>query len=105
MFEKVIAFIVLAACVVLAIHMAMPAARQRWMEERARQAWARTRRGWRWLAGWRQRRDFRRVAETEAAAAIKRARSGSRMVEGEWDGNVYHPKSFDGKGRDKRDLH
>ena len=105
MFEKVLAFVVLLACVVIAVHMALPAARQRWMEERGRAVWARARRAWFWLASWRQRRDFRKVAETEAAAAIKRARSGSRIVEGEWDGNVYRPKSFDGKKRDKRDLH
>ena len=61
--------------------------------------------GWAWLAGWRRRRDYKRVAEAEAEAAIKRARAGSRIVEGEWDGNVYRPKNFDGKKRDKRDLH
>ena len=105
MFEKVLALVVLIACVVVGIHMALPAARQQRMEQRGRQAWARVRRGWLWLSTWRQRRDFRRVAQAEADAAIKRARSGSRIVEGEWDGNVYRPKSFDGKKRDKRDLH
>ena len=39
----------------------------------------------------------RRRARREAEAAIRRAREA-----GEWQGNVYRPKSFKGK---KRDLH
>jgi len=105
MFETTLAALVLLTCIVLAVHMALPAARQRWMEAQGRKALASLRRGWHYLANWRRRRDFKRVAEAEAQAAIKRARSGSRMVEGEWDGNVYRPKSFDPKKRDKRDLH
>ena len=105
MFEKAIALIVLLACVLVAVPMALPAKKQRWMEDRARRAWAQLRRGWLWASGWRRRRDFKKVAAAEAEAAIKRARSGSRIVEGEWDGNVYRPKNFDGKKRDKRDLH
>jgi hypothetical protein len=38
----------------------------------------------------------RRKARREAAAAIRRAREA-----GEWDGNVYRPKSF----KDKRNIH
>ncbi|WP_077033948.1 hypothetical protein [Pelomonas sp. KK5] len=105
MFEKAIALIVLLACIVVAVHMALPAAKRRWMEERGRRAWLKVQRAWYWAAGWRQRREMHKYAQAEADAAIKRARRGSQMVEGEWDGNVYRPKSFDGKKRDKRDLH
>ena len=41
----------------------------------------------------------RRRAHREAEAAIRRAREGTSSGAGEWDGNVYRPKSFKKKGR------
>ena len=52
------------------------------------------------LTGWRRRQRQTRAAALEAERVIRRAREtalrepGDRPA-GEWDGNVYRPKSFD----------
>lgn len=59
------------------------------------------------VSTWRRDKKLAKDAAVEAEEAILRARKASRMVEGEWDGNVYRPKQFGQKGdrRDKRNLH
>ena len=109
MIEKLLIAIVLVACLVLLLRMALPA--------RAQQRFDTTLRRWNWqLRGlgqrlWRwpkARKDAARTAEE----VIRRAREGKRrgngrgngrdgaqdkgqdQADGEWDGNVYRPKSF-----------
>ncbi len=96
MIEKIFAAIMVAVCVVLLLRMMLGRRRRDRFDAVVRRAWAR----------WSQRfgRVFARpsahaLAEREAKAAIERA---SRRAAGEWDGNVYRPKSFK---RKKRDLH
>jgi hypothetical protein len=48
--------------------------------------------------GWRRRQRQTRAAALEAERVIRRARESAQQggrVDGEWDGNVYRPKSFD----------
>ena len=95
MIERVLAAIVLAVCVVLLLRLALGERRWRldaWLRRRG----ARLRRLgssiWHW-------RDTRREAERARKVAdevIRRARD-----RGEWDGNVYTPKSFRKPPRDK----
>ena len=107
MFARILAATVLLVCMAIAVQMLLPAAQRRrvdaglirlrwWLVER-----------WRALASWRRHSSNRKAAEAEAEAAIRRARKGSRIVDGEWDGNVYRPKDFNGKNdrRNKRNLH
>jgi hypothetical protein len=103
MLEQVFAGLALAVCVALLLHMAIGPARRARLD------------GW-WSVRWRRRgfKDWRRLVQTprrqaaarrEAEAAIERARRaaergqndehGESREGGEWDGNVYHPKSFD----------
>ena len=98
--ETIFAALMLTICVVLLVRMALGPAR------RARFDAA--------FVSWRRRigHSLGRVsaaarrpaaesrARRETAAAIRRARE--RAESGEWDGNVYRPKSFK---RKKRDLH
>lgn len=90
--EQLLAGLTLTVCAVLLVRLCLsPARRQRF--DRTVSAWGWTlRRGalqlWHWRAA-------RRVARTEAEAAIRRAQGGrAREDEGEWTGNVYTPKSF-----------
>lgn len=101
MLAKIFAATVLLICIGMAVHMALPLRGQLWLNARLRRAQWQARDAWQWLSGWRHRRGAKKTAE----AAIKRARAGSKIVDGEWDGNVYRPKNFDPKQRDKRDLH
>jgi len=103
MFAKFLATAVLLACIAMALRMALPLAQQRWIDARLRRAQWLLRDRWQALASWRRRKAASKTAEAEAEAAIKKARAGSRMVDGEWDGNVYRPKRF--KPKDPRDLH
>ena len=86
MFEKLLAGLTLAVCVVLLLRMCLGARRQHRLDAGLRRTWYACRRfalsPYRWFAA---RKEAARVAEE----AIKRARGG-----GEWDGNVYKPKSF-----------
>jgi hypothetical protein len=96
MIERVFAAIALAACAVLLVRLVI-GERRRWrFDAFVRRIAQRLRRFalriWHW-------RDARRAAERARQAAdeaIKRARD-----RGEWDGNVYTPKSFRKPPRDK----
>ncbi len=96
MIERVFAAIVLALCVVLLVRLTLSAPRRYRLDSALRRAGNALRRTgssiWHW-------RDARRAAENArkvADEAIKRARG-----RGEWDGNVYTPKSFRKPPRDK----
>lgn len=96
MFEKIFAAIVVAGCLVMLLRLGL-GARRRHRFDGAIARWSR-RAGARLdsILTWNsQRRRARRVAD----AAIRRAREGTRTDAGEWDGNVYRPKSFKKKGR------
>lgn len=97
MFHAVLAITGLVICVALAMHMALPyrwrarvdaalADLRGWLQGRIDQA-----------MGWRRRQRQTRAAALEAERVIRRARESaqSTRVEGEWDGNVYRPKSFE----------
>ena len=98
MFHAVLAALGLATCIALAVHMALPyRARARvdaavariggWMHTQADRA-----------SGWRRRQRQTRAAALEAERVIRRAQESAQQggrVDGEWDGNVYRPKSFD----------
>ena len=96
MIERVFAAIALAAGAVLLVRLVI-GERRRWrFDAFVWRAWQGLRRFglrvWHW-------RDARRAAESARRAAdeaIKRARD-----RGEWDGNVYTPKSFRKPPRDK----
>ena len=97
MLHTVLAALGLATCIALAVHMALPyRARSRvdaalaglgdWVRAQIDRA-----------TGWRRRQRQTRAAALEAERAIRRARESSSRdkPDGEWDGNVYRPKSFD----------
>jgi hypothetical protein len=85
MIEKLFAVIVLVACAVALLRMALrPAQQARWDAAR-RRVWARCRS----LANRLRRRPAKPVDPARVAEeAIRRAR------EGHWEGNVYKPRSF-----------
>jgi hypothetical protein len=96
--EKIFAGIVLLVCALLMVRLLIGERRRYRYDAFWRRLWAGTRiralRLWHWRSASRQ-------ARRDADEAIRRARGKD---DGEWDGNVYTPKSFDGK-RDKRNLH
>ena len=92
--ESVLAGLTLTVCVALLMHMAIGPARReklrlRWLAFRragGRTAWRRL-----WPS-----RGQRAAARREADEAIERARHAAESAErGQWEGNVYRPKSFD----------
>ena len=92
--EKLFPAIVVAACLVLLLRLVL-GERRRHRFDRAIARWSRTASAriqglFTWNAS---RRRARRAAEE----AIRRARKG-----GEWDGNVYRPKSFNRKDKDRK---
>lgn len=96
MTERVFAAIALAVCAVLLVRLLIGERRRWYFDAFVRRLYLRSRaavlRVWHW-------RDARREAERarEAAAeVIRRARD-----RGDWDGNVYTPKSFRKPPRDK----
>lgn len=96
MLERVLAAIVIAFCAIMLVRLALGARRRARFDAFFRRLWLRVRHAahaaWRW-------RESRRNAELARRAAdelIKRARD-----RGEWDGNVYTPKSFRKPPRDK----
>jgi hypothetical protein len=99
--EKIFAGIVLLVCALLMLRLVIGARRRYAYDAFWRRLWAGTRiralRLWHWRSASRQ-------ARRDADEAIRRARG---RAEGEWDGNVYTPKSFDANRdkRDKRNLH
>jgi len=88
--ERVFAAVVFAVCLVLLLRLVMGARRRAWLDATLRRAWQAMRGA---VMSLRHRREAARVAE----AAIKRARERG----GEWEGNVYKPKSFRKPPRDK----
>lgn len=105
MVEKLFAGVVLAVCVVLMLRLVLGARRRARFDAAARRAWGRSRHFFSSAYHW--RRD-RREAERTADEVIRRARGRSANDSrnggdsgGEWEGNVYKPKSF----RKPRNLH
>jgi len=88
--ERVLAAVVLAVCVALFVRLLVGARRRARLDAALRRA-AQSVRGA--VVSVRHRREAMRVADE----AIKRA----RQRDGEWDGNVYKPKSFRKPPRDK----
>ena len=86
--EKIIAALTLAACAVLLARLLMGETRRWRFDAAVRRGWFATRR--RFLLMWHWRAS-RRAAARAADDAIRRARQKDG---GEWDGNVYKPKSF-----------
>ncbi|MBW8846808.1 MAG: hypothetical protein JF607_17730 [Burkholderiales bacterium] len=101
MLHTLLAAIGLAVCIALAVHMVLP------YRARARVDAGVARLG-AWLqslidraTGWRRRQRQTRAAALEAERVIRRARDSALhddrdgRTDGEWDGNVYRPKSFE----------
>ena len=86
MIEKLIAGTMAAVCLVLMVRLLLGRKRQQRLDRAVRYAWLVcrdfARSCWRW-------RSSRKEAARQAQEAIERARKA-----GEWDGNVYTPKSF-----------
>ena len=89
--ERILAAIALAVCVALLVRLLIGARRRARLD-----AWVL--RAVRWVRAGAMSARHRREAARVADAAIKRARERG---EGEWDGNVYKPKSFRKPPRDK----
>ena len=90
MLEKLFPAIVVFACLVMLLRLVL-GDRRRHLFDRGIARWSRTARAritalFTWNAG-------RRRARRGTEEAIRRARGGG----GEWEGNVYRPKSFDKK--------
>jgi hypothetical protein len=84
--EKTLALLIAAACLVMLVRLMMGSQRRYRLDRAVLSAWYRSRtwvvKNWRWRAS-------RKKAAREAQAAIDRART-----RGDWDGNVFRPKSF-----------
>jgi hypothetical protein len=93
MIEKVSAGLVAALCVVFMLRLLVGAQRRAALDAQARLAWLRLKHGALQLYRW---RSTRKSAERLAEEAIRRARD-----DGQWEGNVYKPKSFKRPPRDK----
>ena len=109
MIETVFPAIVIAVCAVLLIRLLI-GERRRWRFDAAvRRAVRAVQRVWRSAHRWYAMRRADTKAAKVAKEVIRRARDGSRdgpdskaRAEGEWDGNVYRPKSFRKPPRDKQ---
>lgn len=97
MLHTVLAALGLAVCLALAVHMALPYRFRARVDAAAARlaAWLRSRIDQ--AVGWRRRQRQTRAAAMEAERVIRRARESAQQgrVDGEWDGNVYRPKSFE----------
>ncbi len=89
--DKALAALTFAACIVMLARLLMGEPRRYRFDAAARRfGFALKRRvflAWHWRAS-------KRAAAQAAEDAIRRARQKDGQVEGEWDGNVYKPKSF-----------
>ena len=92
MFEQVLAAAALAVCALLFARLLAGAQRRRRLDAALARGLAAGRRRARGLWRW---RSSRREAARMADEAIRRARE-RREEDGEWEGNVYRPKSFRG---------
>jgi hypothetical protein len=94
--ERLLAGLALVACLVLLLRLVIGERRRLRFDAAARRFWLRLRHAglapWRWRESRRQAERARKLADE----AIRRARD-----RGEWDGNVYTPKSFRKPPRDK----
>lgn len=101
MLQTALATAGLVVCIALAVHMALP---YRWQARvdaagRGLLSWMQLQMAR--LTGWRRRQRQTRVAALEAERVIRRARESAlhdardSRTGGEWDGNVYRPKSFE----------
>ena len=97
MIERTFAALVLAACAVLMLRLLMGERRRYRFDAAMRRAALALRR---WALTLRHWRASRRAAE-QAAKAADDAIARARGRDGEWDGNVYKPKSFRKPPRDK----
>lgn len=101
MFQTLLAATGLAVCIALAVHMALPARARARVDAVVAGALSGLRLRFDRLAGWRREQRQTRAAALEAERVIRRARESALhdkrdgRAEGEWDGNVYRPKSFD----------
>ena len=95
MIERVFAAIVIAVCAVLLLRLLIGERRRYRFDAAVRRVAFAVRRA---PAEWRRRRTSQRAAEKAASDAINRARG---RPPGEWDGNVFTPKSTRKPPRDK----
>ncbi|MCW2798519.1 hypothetical protein [Nocardioides sp.] len=92
--QNVFAGAIVAVCVALLVHQFIGARRRQRLDARVLRSTLAVRAWVQRVARWPSARE---TARREAEAAIRRAREKA----GEWDGNVYRPKSF----RKPRKLH
>lgn len=96
MLERVFAAIVLAVCLAMLLRLVI-GERRRWrLDAFVRRTWFKARHAVRSVWHWRDTRREAEKARKVADEVIQRARD-----RGEWDGNVYTPKSFRKPPRDK----
>lgn len=97
MLNTVLAALGLATCIALAVHMALPDRLRRRVDAAFARLGNTLRAQIDRATGWRRRQRQTRAAALEAERVIRRARESAQSgrVEGEWDGNVYRPKSFE----------
>jgi hypothetical protein len=99
--EKLFAGLVLGICLVLMLRLVLGTRRRARFDAAARRAWGNSRHFLHSAYHW---RSHRREAERTADEVIRRAKGRSTdpdRPDGEWEGNVYKPKSF----RKPRKLH
>ena len=96
MLEKIFAAIIVAGCLVMLVRLGLGMRRRQRFDSTVARWCRRTSARLDSLFTW---NSSRRRARREAEAAIRRAREGTSSGAGEWDGNVYRPKSFKKKGR------
>ena len=89
----------LVICIALAVHMALPYRLRARVNAASGRFGAMLQLQFDRAVGWRRSQRQTRAAALEAARVIRRAQvssqSGDPRLDGEWDGNVYRPKSFD----------
>ena len=97
MLHTVLAAIGLVICIAMALHMVIPRRAKARVDAMVDGLGAWLRAQIDRATGWRRRQRQTRAAALEADRAIRRARDSSSRdkPEGEWDGNVYRPKSFE----------
>jgi len=101
MFQTLLAALGLAICIALAVHMALPYRARARVDAALAGLTGRLRKQAARATGWRREQRQARAAALEAERVIRRARESALhdardgRAAGEWDGNVYRPKSFD----------
>lgn len=100
MLHTVLAALGLVVCIALAVHMALPWRARARVDAAVARLMGWVQRQMARLTGWRRRQRQTRAAALEAERVIRRAREAAlreqgQRLGGEWDGNVYRPKSFE----------